>query len=273
MLKEVTADVRRDTGNAQRPQQLSDMSRTFYFVDAVPDAAKGAPQTAATTPPDPADPVDVATWQWADAARECEPIRLYLRRFPNGKFADLARFSELRLCKADTPAVALAPDPPKPPAPPPAVNTLEIGRRLQKELLRVGCVVNGMENDGTWGGASRNALRLFNERTNSVAETERPTPEALEAVQTHKDRVCPVSCEPGTELRGTSCVATPRRLEQRSRHAARPPERERSRSPTPPANADAGSSALRKGESWTYQGNKRCKAVDMLGLPPRIICP
>jgi len=275
MLKEVTADVRRETGNAQRPQQLSDMSRTFYFVDAVPDVAKGAPQTAAAPPPEPADAVDLATWQWADAAKECEPIRLYLRRFPNGRFADLARFSELRLCRADTPAVALAPAalPPTPP-PAPAVNILEIGRKLQKELSRVGCALNGMENDGTWGGASRDALRLFNERTNSIAEIDRPTPEALEAVQTHKERVCPVSCEPGTELRGTSCVATPRPLEQRSRHAARPPERERSRSPrTSPAHADAGSSTLQKGESWTYQGSKRCKSIDTPGLPPRIICP
>ena len=32
MLKEVAADVRRETRNAQRPQQLSDMSRTFYFA-------------------------------------------------------------------------------------------------------------------------------------------------------------------------------------------------------------------------------------------------
>ena len=32
MLKEVAADVRRDTRNGQRPQQLSDMTKTFYFA-------------------------------------------------------------------------------------------------------------------------------------------------------------------------------------------------------------------------------------------------
>jgi hypothetical protein len=118
--------------------------------------------------------------------------------------------------------------PATPPAP--AANALEIGRKLQKELSRVGCAMSGMENDGTWGTASRNALRSFNERTRSIAVIDHPTPEALDAVQSHKDRVCPMTCEPGTELRGTSCVAVPRPLE-RSRHAARPPERERSRSP------------------------------------------
>jgi uncharacterized caspase-like protein len=45
MLKEVAADVRRDTGNAQRPQQVSDMTRTFYFAkhDHVADPATPEP--------------------------------------------------------------------------------------------------------------------------------------------------------------------------------------------------------------------------------------
>src|SRR5262249_30667487 len=38
MLKEVAADVREATHNAQRPQQLSDMSKAFYFVKAEPAA-------------------------------------------------------------------------------------------------------------------------------------------------------------------------------------------------------------------------------------------
>src|SRR5712672_3642388 len=60
MLKEVTADVRQDTNNVQRPQQLSDMSKAFYFVKAEPAVVTaprpGAP-TAPVAPTDPADPV------------------------------------------------------------------------------------------------------------------------------------------------------------------------------------------------------------------------
>jgi hypothetical protein len=251
MLKEVTADVRRDTDNAQRPQQLSDMSKTFYFVKAEPEAVTTPP----VAPADPADPVDVAFWQSAAAANECESIRAYLHRFANGRFVDLAHIAERRLCKAGpdvaipptpTPAIAPAASPvaasmgpattvavatpadaphsAAPPAPPGAVDAVEIGRKLQKELSRVGCAVSGMENDGTWGTASRNALRSFNERTRSVAEVDRATPEALEAVQSHKGRVCQTACEPGTELRGTGCVPVPK-LQDRSRHAARPPAR------------------------------------------------
>src|SRR5262245_10930078 len=88
MLKEVAADVRRETRNAQRPQQLSDMSRTFYFAAA--DAAASA-KVAVAPPPavaKPAEPsgtsdraLDVAYWNSAQAANDCESVRTYLQRF------------------------------------------------------------------------------------------------------------------------------------------------------------------------------------------------
>jgi Caspase domain len=335
MLKEVTADVRQETNNVQRPQQLSDMSKAFYFVKAEPAVVTatrpGAP-AAPVAPMDPADPVDVAFWQSAAAANECEAIRAYLRRFPNGRFVDLARISERRLCKAGT-EVAVAPPRPSPPpvtpaltpgpatapvAPAPSLvaqpsgaalnvalvaptappqstapvvtpvvapDVADIGRKLQKELLRVGCAANGIENDSAWGATSREALRSFNERTRSIAVLEQPTPEALEAVRSHRERVCPTSCGAGTELRGTSCVAKP---PERPRHAARPPEREPSPRPqryVEPAHADAprsGSTSYanvpispnnRNGESWIYVGKQRCKTYEPPGSAPRIICP
>jgi hypothetical protein len=166
-----------------------------------------------------------------------------------------------------------------------APDVVDVGRKLQKELLRVGCATSGIESDGAWGASSREALRSFNERTRSIAVLDRPTPEALEAVTSHKERVCPVSCGPGTELRGTSCVAKP---PERPRHASRPPEREQSpRTPrhVEPGRADAprpGSSSYanapispnnRNGESWIYVGKQRCKTYEPPGSAPRIICP
>jgi uncharacterized caspase-like protein len=166
MLKEVAADVRKDTNNAQRPQQLSDMSKTFFFVKG---AAEAAPPPVAVTPvtPSAGAPTNIAVVTPSTAP---QPAAL-----------------------AAAPAAAMT-------------DAIDVGRRLQRELSRVGCAVSGMENDGTWGGASRNALRSFNARTRSVAEIDRPTPEALEAVQSRKDRVCPVACAPGTELHGTGCI-------------------------------------------------------------------
>jgi hypothetical protein len=97
MLKEVAAQVRKATNNAQRPQQLSDMSQTFYFAKADPlVAASASQQKIAQLATD--NSIEVAHWNSARAANDCESVRAYLERFPNGNFADLARLSERRLC-------------------------------------------------------------------------------------------------------------------------------------------------------------------------------
>jgi uncharacterized caspase-like protein len=121
MLKDVAADVRRETDNKQRPQQLSDMTRKFYFVKADAPAQAAAPAAPGVAGA-PSDPVELAFWQSASAANECESIRAYMHRYPNGSFADLALIAERRLCKPGTEiAVAPAQNPaPAAPAAPPA---------------------------------------------------------------------------------------------------------------------------------------------------------
>ena len=144
MLKEVAADVRRDTRNSQRPQQLSDMARPFYFVKAAAAATlkveptvtpeliakpAPAPQIVAAAPPAPTPApapapapfddrtLDVAFWNAAQASSDCKSIRAYQTRFPNGIFIELARLSERRLCndrkvaviESARPAIDLAP--------------------------------------------------------------------------------------------------------------------------------------------------------------------
>jgi uncharacterized caspase-like protein len=136
MLKEVSADVRRATNNAQRPQQLSDMSRTFYFAAAAPVVASdaSAPEQVAKAPPPAPAPVaqaddrafDVAFWNAAQTANDCDAVRAYLQRFPNGVFVELGKLSERRLCgpqrkvtvaePVDRPETALTPVAPAPPA-------------------------------------------------------------------------------------------------------------------------------------------------------------
>jgi len=135
MLKEVSADVRRATRNAQRPQQLSDMSRTFYFVEGAAVADASMPDQAAKTPSSlvPAGDdraFDVAFWSAAQSANDCDSTRAYLQRFPNGVFVDLARLAERRLCvpsrqvtvvESATHAPTLTPAAPAPAAAPPFV--------------------------------------------------------------------------------------------------------------------------------------------------------
>jgi uncharacterized caspase-like protein len=105
MLKQVAADVRKETHNAQRPQQLSDMSRVFYFAGAT-----GTPGTKIAAVKPESAPVqaeanpgldrslDVAFWTSVQSSNDCESVRAYLQRFPDGVFTDLAKLAERRLC-------------------------------------------------------------------------------------------------------------------------------------------------------------------------------
>jgi hypothetical protein len=151
MLKDVAADVRRDTRNGQRPQQLSDMTKTFYFaklqqaeatkVDAPPVPELIAKPSVAS-PPSTSDDraLDMAFWNAAQSSNDCDAIRAYLLRFPSGVFVELAKLSENRLCSVGRkvtitepaasdstlgPAASLTPPPvlapPTEPTPPPAV--------------------------------------------------------------------------------------------------------------------------------------------------------
>lgn len=124
MLKSVAAEVRQTTRNAQRPQQLSDMTRTFYFAKAeqIAAAAPPPPPPAAPSAPRAALPEDrsleIVFWNAAQSANECESMRAYSARFPNGIFIELARLAERRLCPAPERHVTVIDG--SPPAPPPA---------------------------------------------------------------------------------------------------------------------------------------------------------
>src|SRR3954447_402244 len=138
MLKDVAADVRRDTRNSQRPQQLSDMTKTFYFaklqqaettkIDAPPAPELIAKPSASPIPSTSDDrALDVAFWNAAQSSNDCDAIRAYLMRFPSGVFVELAKLSEKRLCSAGrkvTMTEPLLPDTPLTPVasltPPPA---------------------------------------------------------------------------------------------------------------------------------------------------------
>jgi hypothetical protein len=98
MLKEVAADVRRETRNAQRPQQLSDMSRTFYFAGTPAAVARVVEKPAPAATPGPDRTLDVAYWSSAQASNDCDSVRAYIQRFPDGAFIDLAKLAERRLC-------------------------------------------------------------------------------------------------------------------------------------------------------------------------------
>src|SRR5207247_5976075 len=68
--------------------------------------------------------LEIAFWNSARAANECDAMRLYLQRYPQGLFLELAKLSEIRLCTPDRTVtmVEKVPEAKQPPTPPVASN-------------------------------------------------------------------------------------------------------------------------------------------------------
>jgi hypothetical protein len=272
MLKEVSADVRRATGNVQRPQQLSDMSRTFYFASAAPTLANNAsvPEQAAKTPsvvPQGDDRAfDVAFWNAAQSANDCDSTRAYLTRFPSGIFVDLAKLAERRLCMPGrqvtvvesppapslTPAApAAAPSPPtvppfvppalatEPPAPatapsviaalpePSATPVGEPDLVRNTQLELIRLGCSSGDADGNWGKSSSAAISRFNRYAKTSLNEKEPSSATLSALRGHDERVCPLTCGRGFRAQDDTCVAIEREHPRNSKAERAKERRER----------------------------------------------
>lgn len=96
---------------------------------AAPEPSKGASRRAAPVVDDPRS-IDIAYWSAIKDTTDCETVRTYLDRFPQGLFVEVAKISERRLCTpapqpVSAPAVLkVEPEPAVPsPAPVPALVT------------------------------------------------------------------------------------------------------------------------------------------------------
>ena len=238
MLKEVAADVRRDTRGSQRPQQLSDMTRTFYFAKAEPAAAvASAPAGRIETPRSSSAEdrsLEVAFWNAAQSANECDAVRAYLQRFPNGIFVELAGLSERRLCgqarritvieptpTETPPATGAAPamqsalptaEPSRPAQPGPVMAALpevtaptpelgaalsgpELARNIQLELIRVGCT-NGRA-DGNWGSLEQGSDPPFQQACAHQTQPRRAVDRAVDRAAGPRRARVPVAVRAG----------------------------------------------------------------------------
>src|SRR5882672_9355076 len=86
---------------------------------------------------------------------------------------------------------------PDTPAPKPALSRAEMTRSLQVELRRVGCLTGAV--DGEWTSTSRRSLELFNKYAGMKLEVKLASLDALDAIKTKPDRICPLSERPAAK--------------------------------------------------------------------------
>ena len=256
MLKEVAAEVRRLTGNEQRPQQLSDMTRTFYFAEAKAAAIKSdavildAGKTAAPQNDAEERRLDVAFWNSVQTTNDCEAVRIYLQRFPNGTFVELARLAERRLCGASrhvtvleaTPQASSAPVPPPgipqatatqpspiPPAaaskaaptvvatlPDPSTPGPAPSRPAADLVYNIQLELTRLGcatnlTDGNWD-STREAVTRFNKNSKAKLETKGPSDGMVATLRQQKGRVCePVAVKPEPRKKAAQASPPPQR--------------------------------------------------------------
>jgi uncharacterized caspase-like protein len=88
--------------------------------------------------------------------------------------------------------------------PPPQMDPADIARLLQAHLKRVGCDPGAA--DGSCDDGSRKALELFNKNARTKLEVKLASLDALDAVRSKIERVCPLVCAKGQRVDGDRCV-------------------------------------------------------------------
>jgi hypothetical protein len=171
--------VDRTTAHRQQPWLAnSPLEGAFYFVD--PATVNIAPQ--------PSDP-ETMFWQSIVTSSNPADFEEYLRKFPQGQFAGLARN---RLAALHAQVI-------------PVVTAQEIARVLQTELQRVGCYPDAI--DGVWGRSASGALRRFNQLAGTRLNAQAASADSIATVHERTGRVCPLACGRGQKLEGDHCVA------------------------------------------------------------------
>lgn len=154
--------------------------------------------------------LDDAKAQLEQAQRQAEEARKQIEEIRRGAVADAQLEVERSKRAAAEQAEKLAslnlvgakPQPPSPPSP--LMDASDIARLLQAHLKRVGC--DPGNGDGNWDAGSTKALQLFNQNAKTNFDVKVASLDALDAVRSKNDRVCPLVCGKGQRIDGDRCV-------------------------------------------------------------------
>lgn len=85
----------------------------------------------------------------------------------------------------------------------PVDSPQELGRSVQSELRRVGCLADAESVE--WGAKPQRSLTLFNKYAGTKLDTTLASFDALEAIKSRSGRVCPLLCDHGFRADGDHC--------------------------------------------------------------------
>ncbi len=154
--------------------------------------------------------LDEARRQAAVAQQQAEAARKQVEEARRQAFADAQQQVEQAKIAAKEEAAriaALSPNLPEPPSPvpsPPKIDQADLARLLQAHLKRVGC--NSGTTDGNWDEGSKKALGLFNKNARTNFDIKLASLNALDAVRSKTDRVCPLTCGKNQKVDGDRCI-------------------------------------------------------------------
>jgi hypothetical protein len=200
-------DLEPDAGRTSCEKQVDDKASNEAVLAADADArVKACAQALEDHPNEPRliellqSAHEQQAFQRALRSKERGASLAYLDLYPNGRFADDVKQYLASLTPApSSPQPLSSVEPLKP-----KVEQVEAARVLQGELKRVGC--DPVSIDGNWGVSSQRALAQFNQQTHSSLDVNVASLEAIEAVRSKTERVCPPTCGPGERLAGDQCL-------------------------------------------------------------------
>lgn len=242
-LVKVRRDVLAATNGRQVPWDNSSLTSEVVLVSApvekpVEVVEEPVEKPVVTVEAEPDKSVELAYWDTIKAAEDKDFFALYLKQYPDGVFAQLAKMKiamidrrnaerataeaaalkkaeeELKAKKAAEAKAALEDQQraalgrqEEPVSTETAVveePDREIVLQVQRELIRLGCAAGGA--DGIWGQGSRHALGQFRRHSGADLASLEPTQTVLGVLRARKARVCPLVCGRNQEERKGRCV-------------------------------------------------------------------
>jgi tetratricopeptide (TPR) repeat protein len=91
MFMRVRAEVMKQTGNKQVPWESSSLVGAFYFSGSAGSAATAGKENLPGPPPISGTAIELSYWDSIKNSSNPEDFSAYLRKYPNGEFADLAK--------------------------------------------------------------------------------------------------------------------------------------------------------------------------------------